>query len=42
MLQKIYKTGPIVIESVTTDEMVNWCIKNGFNTNSFNDYIECI
>jgi hypothetical protein len=30
LIQKEYKTGRIVIESVQTDEMKNWCIKNGF------------
>lgn len=30
MIQKEYKTGKIVIESVQTDEMENWCIKNKF------------
>lgn len=30
MIQKEYKTGKIIIESVETDEMENWCIKNGF------------
>lgn len=29
-LQCKYKTGKIRIESVLTNEMKNWCIKNGF------------
>ena len=30
LIQKEYKTGRIVIELVQTDEMHNWCKKNGF------------
>lgn len=29
-IQKKYKTGKIVIESVMTEEMKQWCEKNGF------------
>lgn len=30
LIQREYKTGAIVIESVQTEEMKNWCIKNSF------------
>lgn len=29
-IQRKYHTGPIVIESVMTDEMREWCLKNKF------------
>lgn len=29
-IQVSYKTGKIVIESVSTEEMASWCNKNGF------------
>ena len=29
-IQRVYKSGKIEIESVRSDEMKNWCLKNGF------------
>lgn len=29
-IRRAYRTGPIVIESVLSDEMKAWCLKNGF------------
>jgi len=35
LIQSKYETGKIVIESVETEEMRNWCQKNGFVENQF-------
>lgn len=40
-IQKKYKIGKIVIESVITEEMEQWCLKNGFvKKENSTDYIE--
>ncbi len=38
-IKRSYRLKKIVIECVQTEEMKNWCLKNGFKENPF--YLKC-